>query len=199
MWVTDWLSVLIQRRNLSLENYQYQRLAGMVSSSPGPQLTGRMRALSFRCRSLRIPKKPGISQSQADCALWMSQASRPTHLITSHFTVWFEATGPNPFLLKPWQVSFQVTHPAWWLPFFADRNGSQSYCNRSAKLAHFAWGALNSLKLGWTSLAWKYLLVRLSNKSLSAPMEPFTFRNAFSPPPLNGLFCSLYLLFAGWH
>lgn len=170
----------------------------MVSSSPGQQPTGPMSTLSFRCRSLTIPKKPGISQSQADCALWMLQVSRPTHLITSHFVVWFKATGPNPFLLTPWQVPFQVTHSVSWLPFFADRDVSQSYCNCSAKLAHlvgFAWGALNSLKLGWTSLAWKCLMIRLSNKSLSAPMEPFSFRNAFFPSPQNGLFCSLYSLF----
>lgn len=111
IWVTDWLSVLIQRRNLSLENYQYQSLAGMVSSSPGQQPMGPMRTLSFRCRSLTIPKKAGISQSQADCALSTLQASRPTHLITSHFRVWFKATGPNLFLLKPWQVSLRVAHP----------------------------------------------------------------------------------------
>jgi len=36
---------------------------------------------------------------------------------------------------------------------------------------------------------------RLSNKSVSAPMEPLAFRNAFFPPPQNGLFCSLYSLF----
>lgn len=171
----------------------------MVSSSPGQQLTGPMRTLSFRCRRLTTQKKPGISRSQADCALWMLQASRPTHLITSHFMVWLTATEPNPFLLKLQQVSFR---PVSWLPSFADRDMSQSNCNCSTKLAHsvcFAWGALNSLKLGWTSLAWKCLMIRLSNMSLSAPMEPFAFRNALFTPLRMACFVPFICFSAGWH
>lgn len=67
--------------------------------------------------------------------------------------------------------------------------------DKACSLGLLCMGALNSLKLGWTSLAWKCLMIRLSNKSLSAPTEPFCFQECSFYPSQNGLFCSLYSLF----
>lgn len=67
------------------------------------------------------------------------------------------------------------------------QSSSECWAN-PALWVSLAWGALSSLELGWTSLAWNCLLVRLSSQSLSALVQPFLPLGMLFPPTSEQLF-----------